>query len=133
MSRKLAKGIDLLNEVVGEGPAAAIGAIVTFNARFYLRQGDEVTRDAEIIAGARANLETRFIDGIELIDHVTKLGKRHPIAGVERSLQGMRAKGYREVLVSPHLAYGDEGIPSLIPPRAMLRVQLWVWTVASRS
>ena len=133
MSRKLTKGIELLDEVVGEGPEAVVGAVVTYNARLFLRRGDEVTRDAEIIASAKAHLTTRFIHGIELIDHVTELGKRRPIAGVEKSLHGMRARGYREVLVSPHLAYGEEGIPNLIPARAMLRIQLWVWNVASPS
>lgn len=133
MSRKLTKGIELLDEVIGEGPVAVIGAVVTYNARFFLRRGDEVTRDAENVASARAHLKTRCIDGIELIDHVTKLGKRRPIAGVEKSLHDMRAKGYREVLVSPHLAYGEEGIPNLIPARAVLRIQLWVWNLASPS
>jgi len=60
MSGKLTKGIELLDEVVGEGPVAVIGAVVTYNARFFLRRGDEVTRDAEIIASARAHLKKGF-------------------------------------------------------------------------
>jgi len=38
----------------------------------------------------------------------------------------MKKGGYREVLVSPHLAYREKGIPGLIPENAMLRIQLWV-------
>jgi hypothetical protein len=83
----------------------------------------------KIIAKARTHLNTRFVDGNELIDHVTELGKRRTIAGVEKSLLGMREKGYREVLIAPHLAYVDKGVPNLIPPNAMLRIQLWVWKV----
>ena len=123
---KLANGIELIEEVIGQGPAADKGAVVRYNARFYLRRGEEVTRDREIIARARDQIETRVIGGIELIDHVTELGKRRPIAGVEKSLYGMRKSGYREVLVAPHLAYGEGGVPGLIPARAMLRIQLWV-------
>jgi hypothetical protein len=122
----LTKGIKLLDENVGQGPEAVKGAVVIYNARFFLRRGDEVTRDAEILSRARAHLKTRFVDGIELIDHVMELGKRRTIAGIEKSLHGMRERGYREVLVSPHLAYGDKGIPNLIAPCAMLRIQLWV-------
>lgn len=126
MATKLAKGLELLDEIVGEGPKADKGAVVTYNARLFLRRGEEVTRDAEIISRAREHLRVRNVDGVELIDHVTELGRRRPIAGVEKSLYGMRKHGYREVLVSPHLAYGEKGIPGLVPPNALLRVQLWL-------
>ena len=131
MKKKLTKGIELLDEVLGEGPEAVKSSVVTYNARAFLRRGDEVTRDAEIISGARGHLTTRIIDGVELIDHVTELGKRRPIAGIEKSLYGMRRGGYREVLVSPHLAYGEQGVSNLIPANAMLRILLWVHRVES--
>ena len=127
---KLTNGIELLDEVPGEGPEAVIGAVVIYNARIFLRRGDEVTQDAEIISRARGSIRTRIIAGIELIDHMTKLGKRRTIAGVEKSLHGMKSKGYREVLVSPHLGYAEQGVPNLIPANAMLRIQLWVQGVS---
>ena len=123
------KGVELLDEVLGEGPEAEKGAVVTYNARLFLRRGDEVTRDSEIISREREHLNIRTINGVELIDHVTTLGKRRPIAGVEKSLYGMRKNGYREVLVAPHLAYGQKGVFDLIPANAMLRIQLWVQDV----
>lgn len=126
MAKKIAKGIDLLDEVPGEGPAADKGAVVTYNARMYLRKGDEVTQDAEIISRARNHVKTRMVDGIELIDHVSELGRRRLIAGIEKSLYGMKKNGYREVLVSPHLAYGVKGIAGVIPANALLRIQIWV-------
>lgn len=129
MAIKDTKGVVLLDEVHGEGPGAEKGALVTYNARIFLRRGDEVTRDAEIISRARQHLKTRTINGVELIDHVTELGKRRSIAGVEKSLYGMKKNGYREVLVAPHLAYGDRGVPGLIPANALLRIQLWVQNV----
>lgn len=126
MVDKIAKGIELLQEIVGVGAVADKGDIVTYNARIFLRKGDEVTQDASIISKGRAHLKTRMIDGAELIDHVTELGKRHSISGIEKALDGMKASGYREVLVPPHLAYREKGIPGLIPENAMLRIQLWV-------
>ena len=123
---KIVKGIDLVDEIPGEGRAAEKGDIVTYNARFFLRRGDEVTMDAEIISRAPDHVETRIVDGVELIDHVTQLGRRHPVAGVERTLYGMCRNGYREVIVAPHLAYGKNGVPGRIPPDALLRVQVWV-------
>ena len=126
MDKKIDKGVELLEAVVGVGPVADKGDVVTYNARIFLRKGDEVTQDTSIILRARAHLKTRIIDGAELIDHVTELGKRRPIAGIEKTLYGMKKGGYREVLVSPHLAYREKGIPGLIPENAMLRIQLWV-------
>ena len=133
MGRKLSKGVEVVEEIVGEGPAAEKGSKVTYNARFFLRRGDEVTRDGEIISRVRDHVKIRVIDGVELIDHVTELGKRRPIAGVEKSLYGMRKAGYREVLVAPHLAYGEAGVPGVIPANAMLRIQIWVQDVRAAS
>ena len=130
---RLAKGIDLLQETSGTGAAAGKGDIVTYNARLFLRKGDEVTQDASMISGSRAHLSVRSVDDVELIDHVTELGKRRAIAGIEKSLYGMKAGGFREVLVSPHLAYREQGIPGLIPENAMLRIQLWVRDIRQAS
>ena len=91
-----------------------------------MRKGDEVTQDASIISRARAHVQIRTINDVEVIDHVTELGKRRTIPGIEKALYGMKSNGYREVLVSPHLAYREKGIPGLIPENAMLRIQLWV-------
>ena len=129
MAQKLAKGVELLDEVVGEGLVAEKGSMVTYNARFFLRRGDEVTQDGETISRVRDHVTTRIIGGVELIDHVTELGKHRPISGVEISLYGMRKHGYREVLVAPHLAYGQAGVPDLVPSNALLRIQLWVQDV----
>lgn len=133
MTTQIAKGVTLLDERRGEGPAAQTGNRVTYNARLFLRKGDEVTRDREIIARAREHLTIRIVNGVELIDHQTTLGRRQAIAGVEKSLFGMRPNGYREVLVSPHLAYAENGVPGLIPPNALLRIQLWVRDVRTAT
>lgn len=130
MNNKISKGIDLIKEVIGEGPEAEKGSVVTYNARFFLRRGDEVTRDGEIISRVRDHVATRIVGGTELIDQVAELGKRRPIAGVEKTLYGMRKNGYREVVVSPHLAYGKKGVPGLIPANALLRIKLWVRDVS---
>ena len=129
MKNQIVKGIELLEDIPGEGLPADKDTNVTYNARLFLRKGDEVTGDARSIALYGAQLDTRTINGVELIDHKLLLGKRRAIAGVEKSLYGMQPGGYREVLVSAHLAYGEAGIKDLIPPNAMLRIQLWVQDV----
>ena len=120
------KGIELLRDRPGSGTLAEKGTRVAYNARFFLRRGEEVTRDRHSIALYRSRLSIRLVDDVELIDHETRLGKRQSIAGVEKSLIGMREGGYREVLVAPHLAYGASGVEGEIPPHAMLRIELWL-------
>ena len=132
MAKRLERGIELLDEVLGVGPPAERGSQVVYNARFFLRRGDEVTRDASSIALYRERLPLRVIEDVELIDHTTVLGRRQSIACVEKSLYGMREGGYREILASAHLCYGDRGVPGLIPPGAMLRVRVWVHAVRPR-
>jgi len=126
MAAKLQKGIDLLEELRGDGPAATYGDVVTYCARIFLRRGEEVTRDHELISRYGSRLNTTQIDGVELVKHTTKLGRRQPIAGIEKSLYGMRKNAYREILVAPHLAYGEKGVPGLIPANALLKIKLWV-------
>jgi FKBP-type peptidyl-prolyl cis-trans isomerase (trigger factor) len=120
------KGIELLDESGGTGATAEKGSRVIYNARFFLRRGDEVTFDAKTIARCGDQLATRIVEGVELIDHETEIGRRRVIAGVEKSLLGMRAGGYREVMVSSHLAYGARGLAGSIPPGSMLRIRLWL-------
>jgi len=38
----------------------------------------------------------------------------------------MKPGGYRKVRLSPHVAYRDEGLTDLIPPNAVLNVELWL-------
>lgn len=102
---------------------------MTYNARFFLRRGEEVSFDADIIERARSAVTVRKNDGQEFVDHSIVLGKRHAIAGVEKSLMGMCAGGYREILVAPRLAYREAGVKGRIPANAMLRIQLWVRAV----
>ncbi len=133
MANEVAAGVGLIKEVVGEGPIAKKGDAVTYNAQLFLRRGDEVAWDAGILGRAREHVKTRTIDGVELIDHVTILGKRQVMAGIEKALYGMCAGGYREIVVAPHLGYGDAGLPGVIPPRALLRVLLWVQAVENNN
>ncbi|HUT41005.1 MAG TPA: FKBP-type peptidyl-prolyl cis-trans isomerase [Gammaproteobacteria bacterium] len=126
MARQIDKGVELIDEIEGTGTPAAKGCRVKYCARMYLHKGDEITPDFEMISNYREHLNTTILEGVELVEHTLELGKRRAIAGVEKSLLGMKKGGYREILVSPHLAYREEGIPGRIPENALLRIKLWV-------
>ncbi len=50
-----------------------------------------------------------------------ELSERECVAGLRYGIVGMRAGGRRQIVVSPHLGYGAEGLPDKIPPNAVLR------------
>ncbi len=123
---RLRSGLKLLEEREGTGEPAGKGDRVVYNLRTYLNRGEEVPineRQAEHLPAEKI----RFDDGGRpWVDHRTTLGAREAMAGVEYSLIGMKPGGYRKVRVSPHLGYRDAGVEGLIPPGAVLIVELWL-------
>lgn len=114
----------MLAEEAGEGAEAFKGCTVRDAVRLFLCRGEEVTRDAESIRVDTGDLDTIKIEGVQLILHSLVIGQRSPIAGVWKPLTGMRAGGYREVEIAPHLGYGEKGIAGCIPENALLRARL---------
>jgi hypothetical protein len=53
-----------------------------------------------------------------------ELQKRDCIAGLRYGIVGMRVGGRRELVVSPHLGYGLEGLPGKVPPNAVLQFEV---------
>jgi len=103
----MTKGIEIRDLTVGTGDEATKESIVVANVREFLRRGDEVSRSP--LFGTKM-----------LID----LGRRGSIAGLRYGIPGMRVGGTREIVISPHLAYGEVGIPGRIPANALVRCEV---------
>ena len=123
---KLSSGVEILENEDGSGSVAESGDTVVYNVRIFLNHGDEVPLNDAIAERGIGEERIRHENGQILIDHVSTLGKRQAIAGIEKALSGMRVGGFRKVRVSPHLAYRDEGIPDLIPANAVLDISVWL-------
>jgi hypothetical protein len=119
------RGIRLVEEREGTGAPASKGARVVYNLRIFLNKGEEVPLNERQVAHVPQSM-VRNDDGRPFIDHAITLGRRQAIAGIEQALLGMKLGGYRKVRISPHLAYGEEGLPGLIPARAVLIAELWL-------
>ena len=118
-------GIKVLEEREGHGRAAQKGDRIVYNLKIFLNQGDEVPlneRQSEHLPAEMIRTE----GGNRFVDHQIILGRRRAMAGVEYALFGMKPGGYRKVRVSPHLAYGADGLQGLIPAEAVLVIELWL-------
>ena len=118
-------GVKLLDDREGEGQPAQKGDRVIYNVRLFLNQGEEVPLNAS--QAEHLPKEMLRIEGnVTFVDHKTVLGSRQTMAGIEHALMGMKAGGYRKVRISPHLAYREKGLSNLIPPEAVLIVEVWL-------
>lgn len=129
---KRISGLKLLDEQGGDGPSARKGDRVMFHMRLFLNKGDEIPLNETQVKHLPKEM-IRVVDGMTFIDRTIVLGRREAIAGVEHTLMGMKAGGYRKVRVSPHLAYRDKGVQELIPPDAVLIVELWLREIFVQS
>ena len=103
----MASGVKSREITVGTDMVAEHGKVVVVHVRGFLNRGEEC-------------LNTYKQGGPWRID----LSKRDCIAGLLQGIEGMRVGGRRELIVSPHLAYGAEGVSGRIPPNAVIRFEV---------
>ena len=100
-------GVQSRDLVVGSGAEAVRGKTVVVNGKLCLSDGTELTSDMWPTSPWRIDLR-----------------KRECIAGVRYGIEGMRVGGRREITISPHLAYGQDGVQGKVPPDATLRCEI---------
>ena len=100
-------GIEIRELTVGTGAVAERTKKVVAHIRGFLHRGDEFYNT--YAQGQPAQIA---------------LSRRESIAGLRNGIEGMRVGGRRELIVSPHLAYGEKGVPGKIPANAVLRFEV---------
>jgi hypothetical protein len=106
-NQRLTSGIKIRDIQIGTGPVAERTNVVVVHVRSFLNRGDEWWNT--------------YADGRPAVLDLTK---RHAIPGLSKGIEGMRTGGKRELIVSPHLAYGPAGILGKIPANAVLRFEV---------
>ena len=69
---------------------------------------------------------TRLEDAGATLFTTLRVDRVFMFAGLFYGVQGMRVGGARRLRVAPHLGYRDAGVPGLIPPNALLTVEIEV-------
>jgi FKBP-type peptidyl-prolyl cis-trans isomerase 2 len=122
---KLKRGIKLLEQREGIGEPAKKGDRILYNLKMFLHRGEEIPLNERQAERLPAEM-IRTVGDYRFVEHRMTLGRRDAIAGVEDSLIGMKKDGYRKVEISPHLAFGEKGLPGLVPANAVLFIELWL-------
>jgi FKBP-type peptidyl-prolyl isomerase-like protein len=115
-------GIKLLEDQPGSGPIIERQHSYRIRVRMWLNKGTPI-RWTEPWGGiSHAVLED---DGHTLITDV-RLDRVFLINGLFYGVEGMRVGGTRKLKISPHLAYGERGVPDVVPSNAVLIVEIAV-------
>jgi hypothetical protein len=86
----------------------------------WLNKGEPIRWEQPWGLVDRAHLED---DGSTLVTDL-RVDRENLIAGLFQGVEGMRIGGRRKIRISPHLAYGDRGIPGRIPPAAAILAEI---------
>jgi hypothetical protein len=113
-------GVQLLSETGGSGDPVRRHAWYDVRLRFWLHRGDAVRWDRPWGLLTRARLED---DGSTLFTTL-RVDREQMFAGLFYGVDGMRVGGTRLLRVAPHLGYGEKGVPGIIPPSALLDVEV---------
>lgn len=113
-------GIKLLEDRPGEGDAVERRRVYRVRLKMWLNKGEPVRWEQPWGLVDRAGLED---DGSTLVTDL-RIDRENLIAGLFQGIDGMRVGGRRKLEISPHLAYGDRGIPGRIPPAAAILAEI---------
>jgi hypothetical protein len=115
-------GVEVLEESPGAGPPVQRHVYYDVRLRMWLSRGEPVrwSRPSGLLNYARLEDE-----GTTLFTRL-RVDRECMFAGLFYGVEGMRVGGIRRLRVAPHLAYREAGVPGVIPPNALLTVEVLV-------
>jgi hypothetical protein len=122
LRQRLRSGLVLLTDIPGTGDEVRRQHNYRIRLRLWLNKGEPVRWPSAWGPVGRARLED---DGRTLITEV-RVDRRSLVSGLFYGVEGMRIGGTRRLEIFPHLAYGDRGVPGVIPSNAVLTAEITV-------
>ena len=122
LRRRLRSGLTLLVDIVGTGEAVRRQHRYRIRLRLWLNKRQAVRWPTAWGPAGAARLED---EGETLFTEV-RIDRRSLVNGLFYGADGMRIGGTRRLEIAPHLAYGDRGVPGVIPPGAVLTAELTI-------
>ena len=116
LRQRLRSGLTLLVDIVGPGEVVRRQHNYLIRLRLWLNRGEPVRWQMAWGPVGTARLE----DKSETLITEVRIDRRSLISGLFYGVDGMRVGGTRRLEIAPHLAYGDRGVPGVIPAAAVL-------------
>jgi hypothetical protein len=118
----LRSGLTLLADIPGIGEPVRRQHNYLIRLRLSLRGGEAVRWKTAWGPVGVARLED---NGETLVTEV-RIDRRSLVNGLFYGVEGMRVGGMRRLEIAPHLAYGDRGVPGVVPANAVLTAEITV-------
>lgn len=122
LRQRLRPGLTLLADIPGTGEPVRRQQRYRIRLRLSLHRGDPVRWPTAWGPVGIARLED---DGETLLTEV-RIDRRSLVNGLFHGVDGMRVGGMRRLEIAPHLAYGERGVPGVIPSSAMLNAEITI-------
>ncbi len=113
-----------MEEIEGDGEEVQRQQNYILAIRLVLNKGEIIHTPDKCLSHSVDNNVRIHDDGF--YEHLVRIDRENLISGIFYALQGMRVCGYRKVSINPHLAYGKEEIPGVVPPNAKITVEIKV-------
>jgi len=113
-------GIKIIADTPGQGAPVERQHIYQIRLKMWLNKGEPIRWKHPWGMIDRARLED---DGETLYTDL-RIDRENLFAGLFQGIDGMRIGGTRKLKISPHLAYGETGIPGKVPAQAMIIAEI---------
>ncbi|MGH9387829.1 MAG: ankyrin repeat domain-containing protein [Vicinamibacterales bacterium] len=120
--RRLRSGLTLLADMPGDGEPVRRQRNYRIRLRLWLNRGEPVRWPMAWGPVGIARLED---NGETLLTEV-RIDRRSLVSGLFYGVDGMRVGGTRRLEIAPHLAYGEQGVPDVIPAAALLIAEITI-------
>jgi peptidylprolyl isomerase len=116
-------GLEFMDDSLGTGREAKEGDLVQIDFSGWL------IKDTTNLFGDWTKDSTKIMSFIGSTSQTNKpmkfvLGKNSFINGLDEGIEGMKEGGIRTIIIPSKLAYGERGLPPIIPPNTDLKFQV---------
>jgi len=113
-------GIEIIADTPGQGATVERQHVYHLRLKMWLNQGEPIRWEHPWGMIDRARLED---NGATLFTDL-RIDRENLFAGLFLGIEGMRIGGTRKLKISPHLAYGETGIPGKVPAQAVIIAEI---------
>ena len=126
LRQRLRSGLRLLVDIPGSGEPVRRQHVYRLRLKMWLHKGEAVRWQ---IAAGPVGIARLEDSGKTLVTQL-RIDRRSLVPGLFYGVEGMRVGGMRRLEIAPHLAYGERGVPGIIPANALIVAEITILEAA---